>query len=54
MVSWPLQKSPQGAITYGLLINGSQMSTAAASARSWLVSYNHRLILHFVNWQLDT
>lgn len=39
-VSWTPSEGLQGANTYCLIINVSQMSTAAASTRSWLVSHN--------------
>lgn len=43
-VSWTPSEDLQGANTYCLIINVSQMSTAAASAWSWLVSRNKWLI----------
>lgn len=44
MVSWTPSEGLQGVSTYCLIIHVSQMSTAAASARSWLVSCNKWLI----------
>lgn len=44
MVSWTPSEGLRGVITYCLIINVSQMSTGAASARSWLVSRNKWLI----------